>query len=245
MSQMPGNKNWLLFFDIGEDDPRWPRLRALLHRWGRSEGSVTTSFSKQEIDSARWLEIAAWHHGYPQPKEGTFGFREATYDLSDWCRSCDIGRKQKAPFQMKREPRWGRNSLMQFVWIYDEIFATPDAWSRVFKPSGVGCRAVLNTKGVELKTVVQLVVEEPVGLRADGYASARCDQCGRTKYLPVARGFFPALRDEPSGSMARTVEYFGDGAQANHGLLVSQSIVRAMVDADIRGAWFVPVAEVT
>jgi hypothetical protein len=144
---------------------------------------------------------------------------------------------------MKGEPKWGRNAIMQLVWVYDEIFVTPDAWTRVFKPAGVACRPVLNTKGVELKTAVQLVVEATVGIITDGLAFERCERCGRTKYLPVTRGAFPALRDVPTAPLVRTAEYFGSGAQADQRVLISQDLARALTAGGVRGAELKPVAE--
>lgn len=204
---------------------------------------VRTEFTKKERDASRRLEIGAWHHGYPQPDEDVFGYRQTTYDLTDWCGSCDIGKKQKAPFQLKGEPKWGRNAIMQLVWVYDELFVTPDEWTLIFKPVGVASRPVLNTKGVELKTVVQLVVEETVGIITDGVAFERCERCGLTKYLPVTGGFGPALRDVPTASLARTAEYFGSGAQADQRLLISQDLARALTAGGVRGAELKPVAE--
>jgi hypothetical protein len=240
---MPGGGDPFVAFDIGEDDPTWLRLQTLLQRWGHSEGYVSTSFTKKELESARWLEVGAWHHGYPQPHDDELGYLQATYDLTDWCESCGIGMKQKAPFQMKREPKWGRNAIMQLIWVYDELFVTPDTWIHAFKPAGVGCRPVLNTKGVELKTVVQLVVETSVGIVTDGLAFERCERCGRTKYLPVTRGAFPALRGVPTASLVRTSEYFGSGGQADQRVLMSQDVARALNAAGVRGAELMPVTE--
>lgn len=204
---------------------------------------VRTEFSKKELDSARWLAIDAWQHGYPQPEGGEFGYLQTTYDPTDWCENCGIGKKQKAPFKMRREPKWGRNALMQLIWVYDELFVTPEGWAHVFKPAGMACRPVLNTKGVELKTVVQLVVEETVGICTDGLESERCPRCHRVKYRYVTRGPFPPLRDVPVASMVRTAEYFGSGGQADQCLLVSGEIARALAAANLRGASLTPVAE--
>lgn len=243
VTAMPGGVDPFLAFDIGEDDPKWPQVRSLLHRWGHSEGHISTSFTTKEVDSARWLEIGAWHHGYPQPDENIFGYRQATYELSDWCEKCGIGMKQKAPFQMKGEPKWGRNAIMQLVWIYGELFVTPDLWNRVFKPAHVECRPVLNTKGAKLKTVVQLVVQTTASIITDGLAVERCERCERTKYLPVTRGPFPPLRETRVGPMVRTAEYFGSGAQAEQHVLVSQDLARALAAGGVRGASLRPVAE--
>lgn len=243
VTAMPGGGDPFVAFDIGEDDPKGPQVQLLLRRGGHSEGHVTTVFTKEEIDSSRWLEIGAWQHGYPQPDEDVFGYRQATYDLTDWCEQCGIGMRQKAPFRMKGEPKWGRNAIMQLVWVYNELFVTPDAWTRVFKPAGVGCRPVLNRNGVELKTVVQLVVETTVNIVTDDLASELCERCGRTKYLPVTRGKFPGLRGAPTASVVRRAEYFGSGAQADQRIIISQEIARGLASAAIRGASLKPVAE--
>lgn len=237
---LPGGGDPFFAFDVDEEHLNWPRLRDLFQQWSVS-GLLRTEFSQRELDSARWLEVGAWHHGYPQPDEGDFGYLQATYDLVDWCDRCDIGKKQKAPFQMRREPKWGRNGIMQLIWVYDELFVTPDVWSSVFKPYGIRCRPVMNTKQLELKTVVQLVVEEEVGLVAAGLPAERCGRCGRLKYLPVTRGPFPALAEEPSQPIARTREYFGSGGEAAKGVLISRGIAAALKAASVRGASLTPV----
>ncbi len=238
---LPGEIGDPLFaFDVDEGLPNWPRLRDLFQEWDAAD-LLRTEFSQRELDSARWLEIGAWHHGYPQPDELDFGYLEATYNLVDWCDRCGIGKKQKAPFQMRREPKWGRKGIMQLIWVYDELFVTPDVWSSVFKPYGVGCRPVMNTKQLELETVVQLVIEEEVGLVAAGLPAERCGECERLKYLPVARGPFPALAAEPSQASARTREYFGSGGEADQRLLISREVAAALRAASVRGASLTPV----
>lgn len=242
---LPGGGDPLVAFDVDEDHPNWPSLRALFGRWKASD-MLRTEFSKKEIDAAKWLNpMSDWHHGYPQPDELDFGYREATYDLKNYCERCGIGLKQKAPFQMKGEPKWGRRGILQLNWVFDEYFVTPEVWSSVFKPHGIEYRPVLNTKGAELKTVVQLVAHEEIGIVTDVLPTeeAACSKCGRTKYLPVTRGPFPALTSEPSTAMVKTKEYFGSGASAHKGVLLAQPVARAFVANKVRGASLRPVAE--
>jgi hypothetical protein len=127
------------------------------------------------------------------------------------------------------------------IWVYDELFVIPAVWASIFKPCGIRCRPVMNTRQLELETVVQLVVEEEVGIVAAGLHAERCGKCGRMKYLPVTRGPFPALAEEPSQPIARTREYFGSGGQADKGLLISRGIASALGAASIRGASLRPV----
>ncbi len=210
----------------------------------RAVDIVSTHFSKEELAAARWLALEpSWHHGYPQPDEGRFGYREVTCEVADFCEQCGIGLRQKAPFRMKSEPKWGRNGILQLHWVFDEFFVRPEVWSTVFHPNGVGCRPVLDAKGAELKTVVQLVIQEEVDVVVEDLATEHCAHCGRVKSLPVTRGAFPPLANEPSARMAKTREYFGSGASAHRGVLVSQEVARALAAKKVRGASVRPVAE--
>lgn len=232
-------------FDLAEDHPNWPALRDLFANWD-ALGMQWTEFSKSELRNASWLNLVPdWHHGYPQPRDNEFGYLEATYDLTDYCVRCGIGNKQKAPFQMKGEPKWGRRNILQLNWVFDEYFVTPEAWASVFKPHGILARPVLNNKQIELNSVVQLVVDEHVGVVTERLTKEEqaCTVCGRTKYLPVARGPFPLLVIEPSTPMAKTNEYFGSGASANKGVIVSHALFRDMQSAGMRGVSFRPVAD--
>jgi rRNA maturation protein Nop10 len=233
----------LVSFELDESHESWPKVQ----RWitaRRPVDVVRTQFSKQELASAKWLELMPdWHHGYPQPNEDVFGYREATYDVSEYCPQCGTGLKQKAPFQMKAEPKWGRNGILQLNWIFDEYFVTPAIWAKVFEPHGVGYRQVLSTKGVELKTVMQLIVAEEIDVITEGLPIERCPSCGRVKYVPITRGRFPVLASEPAGHMAKTRQYFGSGASASKRVLISQDLAHALASENVRGASVRPVAE--
>lgn len=236
----------LVSFQVDEANEAWPRVRDWIAR-RRAADVVTTSFSKRELAEARWLALVPdWHHGYPQPNELDFGYRQATFDLTNYCDRCGIGMKQTAPFQMKGEPKWGKRHILQLNWVFDEFFVNVDAWKSVFEPHGVGCRPVLSTAGPELRTVVQLVAPEEAGIVTDGLDAEEpaCSKCGRTKYLPVTRGHFPALTSAPSdAAMVKTREYFGSGASAHRRVLVAEQLRRDLTDAKLQGVSFWPVAQ--
>ena len=238
---MPGGGDPLVSFEVDEDHPNWLALRSLFQQWEASD-FATTIFSKQEISQARWLELVPdWHHGYPQPDEKNFGYRGVTYEISDYCKTCGIGLKQKAPFRMKGEPKWGRNGVLQLNWVFDEYFATPEVWNTVFKPHGIVCSPVLNLEGKELNTVVQVVAKEQVGVTTETLRSEKCVQCGRVKYLPVQQGPFPTLGGEPEGEMAVTKEYFGSGSAAHKRTIISGKLADGLIKAKGRGISFRPV----
>jgi hypothetical protein len=230
----------LISFDVEEGDPRWPAVSGWIKR-RRAGDIVRTTFTEAEQSAAAWLELEpSWHHGYPQPDEGSFGYLAATFDLRDYCEKCGVGRRQSAPFQMKREPKWGRRGILQLNWVFDEFFVRPDVWKAVFSPFGVGCRAVLDTQEAELETVVQLNVEEEVDVVTDGLVPEVCDVCDRVKYLPHTRGRFPALISTPEGSMVKTSQWFGSGGAADRRLLVGQALRRALVEKKVRGVSYRP-----
>jgi hypothetical protein len=206
---------------------------------------VTTSFSKEEVSVATWRALEPeWHWGYPQPSELEFGYLKATYDLSGYCGECGVGLKQIAPFQLKSEPKWGKRGILQVNWVFEEFFVTPEVSRKVFRPHGVESRPVLGANEKELKTVLQLI-EAPslVDLRVDGLVAQKCQRCGRTKFVPPSKGFYPALKEKPSGAYVKTEQYFGSGSSAYRGVIVSRELGQMIARERVRGASQRPVAE--
>jgi hypothetical protein len=232
---------WALF-DIDEADSRWPYVESLLACKGKGT-IVTTKFTKKELDSAAWLTIRALlYHGYPEPHDDDDSYLELTYDLSDYCEKCGLGLRQKAPFRMRGEPKWGKRGLIQMYWVYDELFVTPEVWESVFAPFGIGRREVLSRGGRELTTVVQLVIEGEADVDVSAMAWSVCPNCGRTKHHPDGRGFAPPLTSTPSAPLAKTRQLFGSGALATPYLLASQELRQALLAAGVKGAGFTPLA---
>jgi len=232
----------LIAFDVEETHPHWSELLILFRKWKVSD-VARTEFTRGEIQSARWLNLLPdWHYDYPQPDEGAFGYLTATYDLSDYCAECGSGLKQKAPFQMKAEPDWGRKGILQLNWVFDEYFVKPEVWHKIFEPFGIDCRAVTNIAGTALDTVVQLIVDQQSAMVTDELPFQKCVKCGLIKYLPVSRGRFPALLDEPRAHMVKTAQYFGSGRSAYRQLVLSQEIGKALASEKVLGASVRPVA---
>lgn len=235
-----------IVFDIQEDDPRWPAVRSVVDKYDRITGSWTV-FSATELRSASWLEMATtWHHGYPMPDDD-FGYREETYDLAGYCRKCGIGMCQKGPFRMRGEPRWGKKSILQLNWVFDEIFVRPEVWATVFEPLGIGCWPVIfHRTERELRTVVQLRVDTVLEKELDmkDHAFEVCSECTRKKYLPFSRGMFPAMMERPEGIHAiKSKEWFGSGASAHRAFLVSQAVYKAIMETKLKGGHFTPLAQ--
>jgi len=224
--------------DVAEDDPEWERVQPLLKKY-RTVDIPFTKFTDAELCDARHLNMmGAWHHGYPQPEQ-KFGYKRMTYDLTDYCERCGIGAKQISPFRMKRSPNWGRRSILQMNWVFDEFFVKPDVWKAVFAPLGIDCRPVLLSKtGQELDSAVQLEIPHflPLLMDAKDYAFERCLICDRKKYKHVT-GFFPTP-DPTDLPLFKSLQYIGSGAGANRAVLVSSVLYRRIRDAALKGAEF-------
>lgn len=224
---------WVL--EISESAPDWP----LVHAWAtdvQAFQDLRTVFTRDEVDHAAWLRMRptmAW--GYPQP-EAKFGYLEVTYDLSDYCAACGMGKTQKAPFRVRSEPKWRADRIAQMNWVFDEYFVRPVTWESVFKPFGIAYREVHNRRGEKIETVVQLAVPEEVPIRTEGLERKTCSKCGRAKYLPFKRGFFPAPTLQPSAHVVRTTARFGGGGLAAFSeILISQALAVAFRQHRMKG----------
>ncbi len=226
-------------FLISEDDVRWPSVSELVAHFDLLD-FVSTSFTDIERFRAGFLSMDGnWHNGYPQPEDD---YQEVSYDLTNYCHLCGVGAVQKAPLRIKSEPKWGRRSIMQLNWIFDELFTPPEVWRSVFRPFGVGCRPVLNRSGVkEFETVMQLVFEGSSPLDTTGLSYETCLVCSRRKYLPNVRGFIPKPLN-PVGSAFKSVEDFGSGASASKEVFVAQDLYRDITASKLLGAVFSPCA---
>ena len=231
-------------FEVTEDHPAWPTAEQWLATKFASD-LVWTKFSDAELDAAAWLEVGTnFHQLYPQPEDT---WMESTYE--NCCQRCCGGnRKQVAPFVVKKEPSWGRNSIFRLYWLGDEFFVKPELWRDVFAPLGVGKRDVVNRRGVVLSSVVQLDFEdgntEKVHVICEGLVGEVCPACGVSKYSPIVRGRFPALQGLPRGQVARVQERFGfpRTGYADCPVLVSQQVRQELIERKIRGVTFTPVA---
>jgi hypothetical protein len=226
-------------FRLEESDPRWRPIALLVEKYQLTD-IVWTEFSANELDNATNLVLApSWHYGYPMPDDDR-GYLPITYDLSDYCEACGIGKRQVAPFRLKKTPKWGTKSILQLNWVFDEYFVKPDLYSSVFEPFGIQSRPVLHHRtDQELDSVVQLNIQEGVDLDIDGLPFTLCECCNRKKFLPITKGVFPAPLT-PKGPLYKSNQYFGSGASAFRLILSSSLVFRTMRDRRVKGVDFKP-----
>jgi hypothetical protein len=232
-----------VWFDVDESHPGWRELQALIGEWKVSD-IAHTEFDSSERATAKYLQMSpAWHHGFPQP-DSDFGYLNATYDLKSYCTTCGIGKTQTGQFRMKGEPKWGKKHILQLNWLFDEYFVLPSVWEEVFRPFGIGRSSVLDHRtGHELRTIVQLDIKvtanSPLSI-ADNHPSKTCESCGRKKYIPISRGFFPAFAMDQSSPICRSQEFFGSGTSAWNAIIVSNEVYTDIQGRKLAGVTFVP-----
>lgn len=228
-----------IVFDVYEDDPHWPALKAALDADNR-HAIATTVFTKQELQSAEWLTVRSkWHNGYPQP-ESAFGYLNITYDSTQLCRECGAGAVQRDSFRLTKAPKWGTRHFFSLNWVFDELFADTAA-RNILEGSGLtGFRflPVKNKHGTEvLPEVHQLTIET---LTQPGVVTGgrdidevyTCAACGRVKYHPTGVGMHVFRREALRGmpDVCRTHEEWGWGHGADRLILISQRMYRLLTD---------------
>ena len=156
LEELTGPLAGIVSFEIDESHQAWLEVEELI--LGCHPVDIArTEFTASERKKASYLwMVGNSHHGYPQP-EGDFGYLAASYDLTEYCAECGVGKRQVAPLRMRGEPKWGRRHILQMNWVFEEFFVRPDVWETVFKEMGIGYMPVVkHHTDKELQTVVQL-----------------------------------------------------------------------------------------
>lgn len=225
---------------ISENDIHWDEAVDILGAIAITE-FTETEFSAAEINSAAALDLfSTGNRGYPQP-EKDLGYRDATFDLSEYCKKCGLGLRQVRPFRFLKEPVLN-TSVLQLNWVFDEFFVSREVWAKVFEPFGVGFWPVVFHKtGRELEKVVQLRIAHEMDVNIEGISLEACQVCGRLKAQMSFRGFAP----EPScipAALFKSRQAFGPGSLSYRRVMVNQGIRREIEKARLRGLQFYPCA---
>ncbi|WP_020614476.1 hypothetical protein [Sediminispirochaeta bajacaliforniensis] len=231
-------------YDIGENDPKWPRIQEAVTRYEIMDFQYKTDFTKKEIDGAEFLVLSPKTlFEYPQPSDD-FGYKETTYKPGVGCRKCSVGLEQQKPFSIKKAPKWGKRNILQLNWVFGEYFVSKELKEKLEgKIPGVHFLEVLKyPKGMPLDDIFQMVVEKRVALALPENAAFQiCDVCKGKKYVPgiLARGFQPAPV-EKDFAIAQSQEFFGDGGTAFRITIVSKAVYQLLLEVGIKGVDFIP-----
>jgi len=208
------------------ESPENATVLRLLDDWGIQK-FVGTTYDKKDFQNCSLLVyVGVWENGYPMP-DNNREYINLTYNTDEYCEICGIGKKQKAPFRVKSEPRWGNKSMFELNWIYDEIFVRKDIYESLFKNAGLNCREVLLYKKEKvLENTVQLEIPKitiPLDIGNQPYKI--CEKCNRKKYSPQIRGFFPSFEQAITDlQMFKCSEYFGSGCEAHNKIFITRKL---------------------
>jgi hypothetical protein len=243
MSPLPGNTVGLIYFDIVESDPNWPRIRELIQTLGASD-IYNTIFARQEILAADWIRmVPSFEQGYPQPEKA---WDRITY--RNECSRCGAGFVQKSPFRLAKEPRLGRKDFLCLYWT-STYFCTPkildalaehrvrgyDVWAAIIHRT--------NRPSVAVSQLLFPSVTGPCLLNADELHLHVCPECGLAKQASHLRGYMhvrkTALHSDVDVQV--TQEWFGSGHMAFREVLISNRVAKLALEAGWSGIALKPV----
>jgi hypothetical protein len=202
----------------------------LIDSWGIQK-FVGTTFEKSETENAALLVyVGVWENGYPMPdSDGVF--KSLTYDLTEYCPECGIGKKQKSPFRLKRSPKWGSKLMFELNWIYDEVFVEKAFYEKVFKKFGLDYdKVLLVSNDSVIDNTIQLKIPfTNAKLNLENHPFEICGKCKRKKFNPQIEGFFPSfeetLRIQP---IFKSHEFFGTGAEAHNKIFIARDLYKEL-----------------
>lgn len=199
-------------------------VQPLLREWDVMDTAFSEFTNSEIIDSLYAQVMTAWIIGYPQPEDS---FLESMYDLSNYCTECGVGKKQSSPFRIKKAPKWSsRKKTFGVHWIHDAFFTSKDYFEQIFKPLGLKSMPVFigKSKIASDDTVQVLFPVSKTSLKLDKSTQITCSECGREKFLPIIKGFFPGLKNNVDESIFLSQENFGSGASSYKVLILGKEL---------------------
>lgn len=230
-SQLPGG-HYVLTFEIGESDQRWPQVAELI-RENKATDLYNTTFTPEEIRAAEWVRVLpTFEQGYPQPQKS---WNRITYVNA--CPECGAGYQQMAPFYLAKEPNLGRHSFMSLYWTYT-LFTTSDVF-KVLMTEGIRgyeqWNSLIYNTGQLSQVVSQLyapVVAKPGLSESNELQREVCPECGIAKCAYHKRGYMRFARAAllTDVDILSTHEWFGSGRTAFREILLSNRLACLILD---------------
>lgn len=249
-------------YTFSENDP----LARTLLSFTKANGLYLQSalyYSEEEINNAEWVICEVGEYQYPQPENN---YKEVTYDLSNYCSNCGIGKIQNAPFRLKKNFTQKKLGFLGLHWVFDEIFVRPNIVTVFEKEeiTGISFTNVIHHKTDSvINNLYQMQINtiiEP-GLITDNLFKVTCKYrneeshikglgrlknrrgstfCGRVKYrYPKTEPLkYKAriLQDQPD--FVKSYEYYGSGHAAQRYIFARNRVVRLLGDKYLRGLSF-------
>jgi hypothetical protein len=233
---------YILVFDISEDDPHWPWMREkLFEKYGRGEGFVYTTFTNEELLSCEWVRLKpGYERYYPQP-ESDMRYSAATFRYK--CPSCGIEFDQVAPYRIRREASLGRHDFVSLYWTYG-IFCTQRVVDAIQEAGLEGIEVwpvMLHGQDRPSEVLSQLLFPHVAGpglAEQDKQQPEPCVECGVTKYAFHKRGYMHVAREalREGTDAQRTHEWFGSDTKWGYQeILISNRFARLIIDQGWKG----------
>ena len=187
-------------------------------------------YTREEILSAPYCLLVRTLHfaGYPRPLNS---YMSKTFDMSNACPSCHMGRNQKGPFRIAKVAKPG---FWQFyAWEPSVFFVSDKIYESVFANYGIERIPVKRTSGEIVEGFSQLVFpvsSEPLDLYA--YEYEICPNCGKKRFLPgefVNHPYFP-LHNTPLRGGYAVKEVFGQGWIVSQPILLSAELIAMLIE---------------
>ncbi|WP_150525639.1 hypothetical protein [Roseibium sediminis] len=161
-------------------------------------GGLSTGIQRKLLEMNRYI-IRTGHFGYPQPADDPR--LPDTFDYTDGCTRCGIGKRQFAPIRFQKEPKVSNKAFTGLNWVFGQIFVT-DMGRKALEDSGIsGLRflsPVIHKTGEPLEHWFQLEPDsDPLPLiRPVDLIAERCERPPEDT-VRFLRGINPKWEDGP------------------------------------------------
>jgi hypothetical protein len=234
-----GLKNSIIFF-IYEDMKDFDKVQHELKPF-EILPMIYTDWDKKDMENAEWYEIYTGEYQYPLPDDDDFGYLEQTFDLTNYCPLCGIGKIQNNPFRLRCEPKQKNNQFWGLFWERDAIFVREETKNILQKENINGIhfiQPVLHKNGKPIDRFYQLIIENVLdkGLGKSNVEKLTC-KCGKIKYcFPRDDGcIFDKSIFSFKNDFYVTNEYFGSGTSALKINIISKKVYEIVKKNKLKG----------
>jgi hypothetical protein len=216
-------------------------------------------YDKMDMENAQWYIIGTSQYQYPQP-EDSYGYRNITFNLDNYCPLCGIGKIQNNPYRLKHEPKQKPNLFWGLHWEYEPIFVREEI-KNIFEKEKINrihfSQPVIHKSNKPIERFYQLHIETILekGFITDNANTVTCkinneegrnknDElkcCGRIKYNSCRILEFDKKIFSHGNDFCLTNEYFGSGLSAYRRTIISKKIYEIIKKYKLRGLEFEPI----
>ena len=256
-SEIPSFKYFIEFY-LYEDHRDFLIIKSKL-RGIITEQYIGIEYEKNDFQNADWFIMSTGQYQYPQPEDN---YLDLTFDTSNHCEICGIGKIQNNPFRLKNLPKQRRNQLWGLHWEFESLFIRNEAKRIIEKEKINGIefsKTVLHKKNVPIDDFYQLHINKTLRSGFKNYNSKmitcklnneeqcnndnKLEYCGKIKYHhPIAGGYlFQREIFKEKFDLALTYEYFGSGGNANRLIVCSKNFKNIIEKNKLNGLEFIPI----